>query len=768
MASLFNPNYETFTEYIQKNKQRIIKISLLTFFVCLIYVITNLCTINYTRYTEMFSNNNISAQLYEPWNLIEFQHTILLIPIYGTLLFPILYFTTKYAQKKHPASTSCAILIGYICVWIGKTKTNCLLPTITDSNVPNENLLTLLQNLLPVFLPCLWLAGKPFFEKLRNGYFFAHPWLIKTTAAYYTSILSFCLLQAQTENPFSLSTKMLLFNTLYWGILFVFLYLLTFKIRLSAAICTCTAWLIGAANTQLLYWRGDYIMPGDILSLRTALNVANHYTLHISPAMFITGIILILHLILLHKYPFHIQKTNYPKTLRPFLSITGILILCFYTITSFHMTILYGSIAEVQYDNKKAVAQYGYLATFIANMKAAQTVTIDPYDINTIVTTLQQYETPNASQYPTIIVIQNESFYDPRFCCNLETDKEILPNFKSLKENTQKGWVDTSSANGPTAISEFEFITRSANRFLPAGTNPFTMYIHNDTLSLASVLKNQELPYKTIFFHPYYQSGYDRANIYKWFGFDQTIFLENMKTEGQKTLRGLITDEQDFLDIISLYENAKEKNPDQPLFLFNVTIQNHGAYLDEMPSWADPVSITNTDAPDELKMAVNLMHETDRALPVLLNYFQKCNEKVIILFYGDHQPYMTDSTTQTMQQLGPYDETNFKQHQYAVPYFIWANYTIPEKDTYATYENHTISINYLGSVLLELAGVKLSAYDEYLLDLYEKYPVITSMDLRNTQKEHLTENTKDIQTYAMIQYNQLFDTKNKQISYFLP
>jgi hypothetical protein len=51
---------------------------------------------------------------------------------------------------------------------------------------------------------------------------------------------------------------------------------------------------------------------------------------------------------------------------------------------------------------------------------------------------------------------------------------------------------------------------------------------------------------------------------------------------------------------------------------------------------------------------------------------------------------------------------------------IWANYDIGEK-----YIERT-SINYLSSILLEKAGLKMSNYNRYLLDLYNDIPSISA------------------------------------------
>ena len=57
-------------------------------------------------------------------------------------------------------------------------------------------------------------------------------------------------------------------------------------------------------------------------------------------------------------------------------------------------------------------------------------------------------------------------------------------------------------------------------------------------------------------------------------GFD--AFLDQEFYEGSEELRNYISDEADYQKLIQVVE-AKE-NPEDKLFIFNVTMQNHGGY----------------------------------------------------------------------------------------------------------------------------------------------------------------------------------------------
>jgi hypothetical protein len=115
------------------------------------------------------------------------------------------------------------------------------------------------------------------------------------------------------------------------------------------------------------------------------------------------------------------------------------------------------------------------------------------------------------------------------------------------------------------------------------------------------------------------------------------------------------------------------------------------------------------------------------------------------------------------------DSAEQTRDKYYVPYIMWANYDIEEYDGLCWGDNpgekNVISMNYLSSLLLENAGVELSDYDKYLLNLRETIPAITSKGWwdalgtwhDNADALNLTEERSD---YHQICYNILFDKKN--------
>ena len=90
-----------------------------------------------------------------------------------------------------------------------------------------------------------------------------------------------------------------------------------------------------------------------------------------------------------------------------------------------------------------------------------------------------------------------------------------------------------------------------------------------------------------------------------------------------------------------------------------------------------------------------------------------------------------------------------------MPYLIWANYDIEEETDADT------SVNYLAAKVLKAAGVPTSDYQNYLLELSEKYPVISAQRVLDADGNRYgaDELPEELDAYEKLQYYQLFDAK---------
>lgn len=160
-----------------------------------------------------------------------------------------------------------------------------------------------------------------------------------------------------------------------------------------------------------------------------------------------------------------------------------------------------------------------------------------------------------------------------------------------------------------------------------------------------------------------------------------------------------ISDKESYKKVIERYKNKKEG---QPLFVFDMTIQNHGGYLTNT-NWKDPVYPEGSHLP-EAKEFLSATKVSDDAFQYLVKYFEKQDEPTIICMFGDHHPSIETEFYETLLGKKQSDwGLEEIQKRYATPFIIWANYDIEEA------KEVSISNNYLENMLLKQAGYYIAA-----------------------------------------------------------
>ena len=279
---------------------------------------------------------------------------------------------------------------------------------------------------------------------------------------------------------------------------------------------------------------------------------------------------------------------------------------------------------------------------------------------------------------------------------------------------------------------------------------------------MADILKAQG--YETLAMHPNRAANWNREKVYPSMGFDQFISKENWGDLYRDKIRSHESDKSTYDKIINIYEE-KEKN--QKLFTFCVTMQNHGGYGAETRNGYEPtVKLNYKKEYPQAETYLSLARESDSAFKDLLDYFEKAEEPTMIIMFGDHWPAIEDDFLSKVigKDTGDLSLTE-SQTLYTTPYVIWTNYPSETKE-------QDISSNYLGSYILELAGAELSPYNQFLLNLKEELPVI-GIDAVEDKDGHwyssddMPENyQKLIEDYNILQYNDQFEKKDIKESAF--
>lgn len=403
----------------------------------------------------------------------------------------------------------------------------------------------------------------------------------------------------------------------------------------------------------------------------------------------------------------------------------------------------------------------GMALNFTMNMDALFVEEPTDYSKETASTILSSVSSEDSTEettvQPNIIAVMDETFADLSILgdLGLENTNDVMPFVHSLsgQENTITGQLVVPAFGGGTCNSEYEFLTSNSYAFFKGGSYPMLQYIHDDTESMASVLSQQG--YNTVGMHPYYGSGWNRKNAYPKLGFDTFLDIEDFDEETTEYLRRYVSDNSSFDKVIETYEKNNAES-DDPLFMFNVTMQNHCGYDTTYENFPENVEFEFDSIYPYTKQYLSLIQESDRAIERLVNYFSKQEEPTIIVLFGDHMPYIENSFYNHLTNGSMRTVSELEMDKHTVPFFIWANYDIDEED----YQDiGRISANYLGPLTMKVAGAQLNEYQEYVYSLKDQYPVISASGCINSDGAYvpLDMAASDLHDYKIVQYRNVFD-----------
>lgn len=203
------------------------------------------------------------------------------------------------------------------------------------------------------------------------------------------------------------------------------------------------------------------------------------------------------------------------------------------------------------------------------------------------------------------------------------------------------------------------------------------------------------------------------------------------------------------------------KNNGDPMFVFAVTMQNHSAYNKLYDNFTPEITVNGLENNLSLTTYMSLVRESDRAFEGLVNYFSDYEEPTVILMFGDHQPNNSIATPLLKDAGIDYDESNLElsEGRYIVPYILWSNFDMEMQEDY---DIDDVSVNYLSGILMDAAGLPKSAYQTFLSEVREDFPVITGHSFidKNGKITPISEyyNFDKLALYAKFQYNYLFDS----------
>lgn len=631
------------------------------------------------------------------------------------------------------------------------------------------------------YLLCLFLFSHAL--KLGNA---GHSSYSRCRCIFYFSVLPFLAFFMEellwNESFFAISGKSLLINYLVEYLFLLSLFLLIRSFHPTFVLFLCLNWIYGMANHYVLEFKGCPPLFSDLLASQTAITVMGNYSYALDDAVVIGTFLFLYTWIFLLYFPLS-QKNVAPKNAseenntsffaqhKLFVRILGILCaflwipcLFFLDISHFSGITINGwspvysftqngapitlliSIQNVIPSKPAHYSRESALAAISQAVSEAEDATSD----GMISKEVAASEDASKNVPPSVIVIMNESFADLSVLGDFVSD-DYLASFYDIDDYLLRGMVYPSVCGGGTCNSEFEFLTGSSMANVKPGIYPYQNYDLSNASNLVQVFNN--LGYQTVAFHPYQAENWNRINVYNSFGFQEFLSQEDMTDK--EILSWTISDHSDFEKIKEIYENRTA-----PLFLFNVTMQNHGGYNVPIRSDVELVSIEKQySGYSDVINYLTLIRESADAFKELLNYFAAQPDPVIICMFGDHQPILDEDFLSSITQTVSDEEHSIldAKQRYITPYIIWSNYDVYSTPDTESTKQTDMSLNYLGANLLGLLGIS-TPYSQYLLSLQQQIPIVNSVGYQDSLGGWFSLEIENpvLTEYQSVQYYELF------------
>ena len=532
-----------------------------------------------------------------------------------------------------------------------------------------------------------------------------------------------------------------------------------FQRRCGGAVVLAVAlYVLGLAEYFVILFKSMPISPGDLTALSTAAAVAGTgYTYTITSFCMLSLAFTVI-AIQICTLAAQVAPKRQKGSWRGLVLNLLIAIVCLGGIAA-HTTLLdYYHTLYIQVYSWRPLESYyrqGFLPSFISGAQTIKPSKPEDYTVSGAKKLISEYakeyddnnQTGGSSatrleatkqfdeEKPTVIAVMNETFSDLSIYQNMHADYQGPTYFKSIDDCLSRGRLYVSAYGGGTANTEFEFLTGNSMAYLGSGVYPYTTYDLTDTENLAAQFKS--LGYYTTAMHPNHGTNWNRENVYKDFGFDQFLTINDF--QNAETLRGMVTDKATYDKILELLDTNSN-----PQFIFDVTMQNHSGYDTGLIPYDKQMSL-NIDGEfnSNVNEYVSLIQQSDEALKYFLNKLSKLDRKVVVVFWGDHQPFFPD--TYNDRWFTNEDDATHQERLWQTSYIIWANYDVAGNSQ--TSHEEDLSSNYLGSELMKLIGAPLTDYQKAHLTLRQSLPALNSVGYEDSQDRWLLSSSKSDEAY---------------------
>ena len=306
------------------------------------------------------------------------------------------------------------------------------------------------------------------------------------------------------------------------------------------------------------------------------------------------------------------------------------------------------------------------------------------------------------SEKPDIVVCLQESTLNPH---QFDFDAETIPPFSMFNKQEDTAFVSplrVHTVGGATWKSEFAFLAGvPSTDFGALASGVFYSVVPH--LQTGFIKNLREQGYFCVALSPFTKGNYNAKPAYDHFGFDLMLQPQDLGYPASisKNLWHISSEEMMYYTKLILQkQHPSLENVQQPMFVYVLTMKEHGPYNTNMPNHFNLASKRlGGKAISCLNDYIDRIDSLNEAIEGLNDYLKSRETPYVFGYFGDHQVAFDN-------QLPP-KKGNFANPDYVTQFVVRTN-----RKTDFVQQQDFLDLAFVGGVLLDVAG--LSPKDDFM------------------------------------------------------
>ena len=310
-------------------------------------------------------------------------------------------------------------------------------------------------------------------------------------------------------------------------------------------------------------------------------------------------------------------------------------------------------------------------------------------------------EKPDAEKTDIVVCLQESTLNPHQF----DFDAETIPPFSMFNKQEDTAFVSplrVHTVGGATWKSEFAFLAGvPSTDFGALASGVFYSVVPH--LQTGFIKNLREQGYFCVALSPFTKGNYNAKPAYDHFGFDLMLQPQDLGYPASisKNLWHISSEEMMYYTKLILQkQHLSLENVQQPMFVYVLTMKEHGPYNTNMPNHFNLASKRlGGKAISCLNDYIDRIDSLNEAIEGLNDYLKSRETPYVFGYFGDHQVAFDN-------QLPP-KKGNFANPDYVTQFVVRTN-----RKTDFVQQQDFLDLAFVGGVLLNVAG--LSPEDDFM------------------------------------------------------